>query len=423
VTATGATAPGRADEIVRELLTEPYPHDPYPLYHELRDLDPVFRTTDGMWVLTSYSGCGLALRSPSFGQGEAAELVRQDPRFEWSAVLQSLGQMMVFMDPPDHTRLRRIVARVFSPKVVDELRPYVQQVVDDLIAGFGDAAEVDLVTEFADLIPVTVICELLGVRPEDREQCRAWSEEIALAIEPVVPDELLRRADAATVALAEYLRALVEEKRARPRDDLLTLLMRAEDEGDQLSNRELVAMANLLLGAGFETTRNGIAGGVLALLTHSDELAQLRADPLLDRGAVDELLRWVSPNQTAINRFALEDVDVDGTVIPAGAVVAPVLAAANRDPARFSDPDHVDIDRPDNLPLTFGPGPHLCLGAPIARLEVELAVGTVVRRFPSLALLDDDPPMRPRCCLGPGPRGPEHLHVRLGTAAASAPAG
>jgi cytochrome P450 len=175
-----------------------------------------------------------------------------------------------------------------------------------------------------------------------------------------------------------------------------------------------VAMATLLLGAGFETTRNGIAGGILALLTHPSELAQLRADRSLDRAAVDEVLRYVSPNQTAIARFALEDVEVDGTSIPAGSVIAACIGAANRDPARFADPDRLDIDRPDNLPLTFAPGPHLCLGAPVARLEVELATGTLIRRFPQLRLLDEAPPMRPTCNLGPGPRGPLHLPVAMG---------
>ena len=404
----------RGDEIVAQLLTQPYPRDPYPLYHELRALAPVFRADAGMWVFTSYEACALVFRSPAFGQGEAAELVRQDPRFEWSAVLQSLGQMMVFMDPPDHTRLRRIVSRAFNPKVIEELRPYVQQVVDDLLGDVAGAGDADLVTQFADLIPVTVICELLGVPHEDHEQCRAWSEDIALAIEPVVPDEFMRRADAATLAYQDYFAALIAEKRARPQADLLTLLIRAEDDGDQLTNAELVAMATLLLGAGFETTRNGIAGGILALLTHADELAQLRDDPALDKGAVDEVLRFVSPNQTAVSRFALENVDVGGITIPAGSVIAPVIAAANRDPVRFDDPDRLDLDRPDNLPLTFAPGPHLCLGAPVARLEVELALGTLVRRFPNLELRDDDPPMRNTCCLGPGPRGPAHLPVSLG---------
>jgi pimeloyl-[acyl-carrier protein] synthase len=411
---TVLTTAARGDEIVRQLMTPPYPRDPYPLYHELRKLAPVFSSDVGMWVLTSYQACSLVFRSPAFGQGQAAQLVRLDPRFESSAVLQSLGQMMVFMDPPDHTRLRRIVARVFSPKVIEGLRGYVQQVVDDLLDPLAGSDDADLVTQFADLIPVTVICELLGVPHEDHEQCRAWSEEIALAIEPVVADDLLHRADVATLAYEEYFGALVAEKRARPRDDLLTLLMRATDDGDQLTTGELVAMATLLLGAGFETTRNGIAGGILALLTHPDELAQLRQDPSLARGAVDEVLRFVSPNQTAISRFALEDVDVEGTRIPAGAVIAACIGAANRDPARFADPDRLDIDRPDNLPLTFAPGPHLCLGAPVARLEVELAMGTLIRRFADLELLDDAPPMRPTCNLGPGPRGPLHLPVAMG---------
>jgi cytochrome P450 len=322
---------------------------------------------------------------------------------------------MVFMDPPDHTRLRRIVSRAFTPRVIEGLRPYVQQVVDDLLAPLA-GADVDLVTRFADLIPVTVVCELLGVPHEDHERCRAWSEEIALAIEPVVPDEHLRRADAATASYQEYFGHLVAERRARPRDDLLTLLAQAEADGDRLSNAELVAMPTLLLGAGFETTRNGIAGGILALLTHPDELARLRRDPTLDRPAVDELLRFVSPNQTAVARFALTDVEVCGTAVPAGAVVAPCIAAANRDPACFADPDRLHLDRPDASPLTFAPGPHLCLGAPVARLEVELAIGTLVRRFPTLELLDADPPMRPTCSLGPGPRGPRQLPVRLGPA-------
>ncbi|HUP74184.1 MAG TPA: cytochrome P450 [Acidimicrobiales bacterium] len=411
---TTGTPRSRGDEIVRALLTQPYPRDPYPLYHELRSIDAVFPSEAGPWILTSYDACALAFRSPLFGQGESAELVRQDPRFEWSAVLQSLGQMMVFMDPPDHTRLRRIVSRVFSPRVIDELRPYVQRVVDDLLVPLA-GSDADLVTDFADLIPVTVICELLGVPHEDHEQCRAWSEEIALAIEPVVPDDFLRRADAATRSYQEYFATLIAEKRARPQEDLLTLLIRAEDQGDQLNNAELVAMATLLLGAGFETTRNGIAGGILALLTHPDELAQLRRDATLDKSMVDEVLRYVSPNQTSVARFTLEDVDVFGTAVPKGALMAPVIAAANRDPARFADPDRLDIDRPDNLPLTFAPGPHLCLGAPVARLEVELALTTLARRFPGLELLDDDPPMRNTCNLGPGPRGPQHLPVAMGS--------
>jgi cytochrome P450 len=395
-------------------MTQPYPLHPHPLYHELRSLSPVFESDLGMWVLTSYEACALAFRSPAFGQGEAAKLVRLDPRFEWSAVLQTLGQMMVFMDPPDHTRLRRIVSRAFSPQVITNLRPYVQRVVDELVEPFTGSEEVDLVTDFTDLIPVTVICELLGVPHADHEQCRRWSEEIALAIEPAIDDATLRRADVATRAYRDYFTALVADKRSCPQDDLLTLLMRAEDDGDTLTTDELVAMATLLIGAGFETTRNGIAGGVLALHTHPAELERLRRDPTLDRSAVDEILRFVSPNQTSVARFALEDVAVCGTTIPRGAVVAPCIAAGNRDPDRFVDPDRLALDRPDKGPLSFAPGPHLCLGAPVARLEIEVAVGTLVRRFPHLQVLDDDPPMRPTCSLGPGPRGPLHLPAIVG---------
>jgi cytochrome P450 len=413
----------RGQTIIRELMTQPYPRHPHPLYHELRAVAPVFESDQGMWVLTSYDACALAFRSPAFGQGEVAKLVRLDPRFEWSAVLQSLGQMMVFMDPPDHTRLRRIVARAFNPAVIADLRPYVQRVVDDLLEPFTESEEVDLVTDFTDLIPVTVICELLGVPHADHEQCRHWSEEIALAIEPTVDDPTLQRADTAMLAYRDYFTALVAEKRAHPQDDLLTLLMRAEDGGDTLTTDELVAMATLLLGAGFETTRNGIAGGVLALHTHPAERDRLRREPALDRSAVDEILRFVSPNQTSVARFALEDVDVGGTTIPKGAVVAPCIAAANRDPLRFSDPDRLALDRPDNMPLTFAPGPHLCLGAPVARLEIEVAVSTLVRRYPLLQVLDDDPPMRPTCSLGPGPRGPLHLPAVVGMRRHDGPAG
>ena len=416
--ASTSTISTRGDEIVREMMTPPYPRHPHPLYHELRALAPVFESQMGMWVLTSYEACALAFRSPSFGQGEAARLVRLDPRFESSAVLQSLGQMMVFMDPPDHTRLRRIVGRVFSPQVMTELRPYVHQVVDDLLTPLEGSEEIDLVERFTDLIPVTVVCELLGVPHDDHEQCRTWSEEIALAIEPTVSDDLLRRADAATLAYRDYFTALVAEKRVHPQDDLLTLLVKAEDDGDKLTTDELVAMATLVIGAGFETTRNGIAGGLLALYTHPHELARLRDRSALDKAAVDEVLRFVSPNQSSVARFALEDVEIGETTIPSGAVVAPCIAAANRDPVRFPEPDRLVLDRTDNMPLTFAPGPHLCLGAPVARLEVEVALGTLVRRFPSLQLLDEDPPMRPTCSLGPGPRGPLHLPVTLGLAVA-----
>ena len=377
-----ASGTASAEEIIRTLSTPPFPHDPYPLYAELRALAPVYRSDSGMWFATSYEAAASVLRSPAFGQGEDAKMISQDPRYADSAVLRALGQMITFIDPPDHTRLRRLVSRVFSPRVIDQLRDYVTQVVDDLLEPMARDGGGDLVTGFADHIPVTVVCHLLGVPPSDHAQCRMWSEEVGLSVEPGVSDEQLKRADRAQLEYDGYFRALAAEKRVHPADDVMTLLTQAEEEGDRLSEQELVSMATEIIGAGSETTRNLIGSGILALLRNPDELAQWRADPDLERSAVEELLRYEAPVQTAVPRFVLDDVELEGVRLPAGAMIGAVIGAANRDPKRFAQPDRLDLDRPDNLPLTFAPGIHHCLGASVARLEGQLAIGTVVRRFP-----------------------------------------
>jgi cytochrome P450 len=402
-----------AEEIIRTLSTPPFPHDPYPLYAELRDLAPVYRSESGMWFASSYEAAATVLRSPAFGQGEGAKMISQDPRYGDSAVLQALGQMITFIDPPDHTRLRRLVSRVFSPRVIDRLRDYVTQVVDELLEPIARAGGGDLVTGFADHIPVTVVCHLLGVPPSDHAQCRTWSEEVGLSVEPGVSDEQLKRADRAQLEYDAYFRALAAEKRAHPADDVMTLLTQAEDEGDKLSEQELVSMATEIIGAGSETTRNLIGSGILALLRNPDELSQLRSDPGLIRSAIEEILRYEAPVQTAVPRFVLHDVELEGVRLPEGAMIGAIIGAANRDPKRFEGPDRLDLDRPDNQPLTFAPGIHHCLGASVARLEGQLAIGTVARRFPTIELRDEDPPMRQACDLGPNPRGPVSLPVTL----------
>ncbi len=401
----------RAEAIISELGHPPFPVDPYPLYHELRSLAPVFISDAGMCYVTTYEGCSTVFRSSGFGQGEGAKRVRLDPRFETSATLQSLGRMLTFIDPPDHTRLRKLVSRAFTPMVIDRLRYYIRDLVDSLLDPLQEAGGGDLVADYADHIPVTVICELLGVPHEDHALCYEWSEAISLTVEYVVPDEALKAADEATLAYEAYFRDLIAERRTQPGDDLLSGLIAANDQTDRLTEDELVSMAVLLLGAGFETTRNLIGSGLLALLHNPDQMAQLRDDPLLIRGAVEEFLRYESPVQTAVSRFALRDVEVDGFMVPEGTIVGAVIAAANRDPARFADPDRVDIDRVDNHPLTFAPGIHYCLGASVARLEGEIAIETAIRRFPGLALADDEPPMRNTCALGQNPRGPLKLPV------------
>ena len=405
----------RADEIIRTLSTPPFPHDPYPLYAELRDLAPVYQSESGMWFASSYEAAATVLRSTAFGQGEGARMISQDPRYEHSAVLQALGQMITFVDPPDHTRLRRLVSRVFSPRVINRLREYVAQVVDDLLDPIANDGGGDLITGFADHIPVTVVCHLLGVPQNDHAQCRAWSEEVGLSVEPGVSDEQMKRADRAQLEYDAYFLALADEKRVHPADDVMTLLTQAEDAGDKLSEQELVSMATEIIGAGSETTRNLIGSGILALLRNPDELAQLRSNPELDRSAVEEFLRYEAPVQTAVPRFILQDVELEGVKLSEGAMIGAMIGAANRDPKRFDEPDRLDLDRPDNLALTFAPGIHHCLGASVARLEGQLAIGTLVRRFPVIDLLDDDPPMREACDLGPNPRGPTSLPVTLGS--------
>lgn len=404
----------RAEAIISELGHPPFPVDPYPLYHELRSLAPVFMSDSGMCYVTTYVGCSTVFRSSAFGQGEGAKRVRLDPRFESSATLQSLGRMLTFIDPPDHTRLRKLVSRAFTPMVIDRLRYYIRELVDSLLDPLQEAGGGDLVADYADHIPVTVICELLGVPHDDHARCYEWSEAISLTVEYVVPNEALKAADDATLAYEAYFRDLIAERRTEPGDDLLSGLIAANDETDRLSEEELVSMAVLLLGAGFETTRNLIGSGLLALLRNPGQLARLRDDGQLIRGAVEEFLRYESPVQTAVSRFALQDVEVDGFVVPEGTIVGAVIAAANRDPARFVDPDRVDIDRQDNHPLTFAPGIHYCLGASVARLEGEIAIDTAIRRFPDLALADDMPPMRNTCALGQNPRGPLTLPVSTG---------
>ncbi len=366
-----------------------------------------------MAFVTTYEGCATVLRSPSFGQGDNAARLRQDPRFSDSPVMQTLAHMVTFVDPPEHTRLRRLVSRAFTPRAIERLRPYVHDVVDMLLEPFESNAGGDLVAGYADLIPVTVVCQLLGIPHEDHRRCYEWAEAIGLAVELTVSDEALRRADAGATEFQDYLRSLVRQRSRCPQDDLLSALISARgDDDSRFTEDELISMAIELVGAGFETTRNLIGSGLLALFRNPGQLEVLVADPSLVRGAVEEFLRFEAPVQTAVPRFALEDVMVDGVEVEKGTVIGPMIGAANRDPRRFADPDRLDVTRPENQPLTFAPGIHYCLGANVARLEGEIAIEAVIRRWPGLRLVDD-PPMRPTCPLAPMPRGPEALLVEV----------
>ncbi|MFI1788106.1 cytochrome P450 [Streptomyces olivaceoviridis] len=359
--------------------------DPHPVYARLRERGPVHRVrlaTPGgaweTWLVVGYEEARAALAD----QRLAKDIARTGfvPLDE-----QLIGKYLLVADPPQHTRLRGLVARAFTMRRVERLRPRIRQITDELLDDMLPRGHADLVDSLAYPLPITVICELLGVPEMDRAEFRKTSTEV---VAPTGTDS----ERAATVRLAEYLTELIEDKRcAGPTGDLLSDLIRTTaEDGDRLSMDELRGMAYLLLIAGHETTVNLIGNAVLALLTHPDQLAALRADPSLLDKAVEETLRWEGPVETATYRFAAEPLEIAGTRIGRGDDVLVGLTAAQRDGARFTDPDRFDIRRDTRGHLAFGHGIHYCLGAPLARLEAGVALGALLDRAPGLTL-DGEP--------------------------------
>jgi cytochrome P450 len=358
--------------------------DPYPSYDRMSAAGPVCRavTPEGapVWLVTRYADVRAMLNDPrlslnrrnSTGEG-----------YRGFALPPALDANLLNLDPPDHTRLRGLVSREFTARRVEDLRPYVQRATDEMLDDISDQASTDLMTALALPLPVKVIGELLGVSPGDREQFRVWTTTL-LAPRPCQPK---KQASEAIVGLHQLLVGLVAGKRARPEGDLLSALTGILDQdGGRLSEDELTSLAFLVLWAGYETTVHLIGNGILALLTHPEQLSRLRAEPGLMRSALDEVLRFTDPNPFAIRRFPLEDIRIGEYTIPAGDTVLLCLATAHRDPDRFPDPDRFDVTRTDNAHLAFGHGLHHCLGRALAQLEAEVAVGTLLRRCPDLAL-------------------------------------
>jgi len=399
------------DALLAELVATPEGRaDPYPRYANLRAVAPVHRSAFGFWALSRYDDCQQLLRHPGVGKDfsgaiSAAGLTEEQQAQQYR--FRNDRSNMLTTDPPDHTRLRGLVTRAFTPRTVEALRPRIVALVDELLAGFG-ADEVDVMDALAFPLPVTVIGEMLSVPAGDRPGLRPLVRSVTAVLELSITPAALDEATSAEAELEAYFAGLVAERRAHPGDDLLTKLIEAEDKGDQLSERELISTAILLFAAGFETTTHLIGNGLLALLRHPDQLARLRADRSLIRPAVEELLRYDSPVQLAA-RTAYEDLSIGGHQIEAGSVVLALLGAANHDPVRFRDPERLDVGRDDGPPMSFGGGIHFCLGAALARVEAQVVLDRLLDRFATIELVGAPPTHRDSLTL----RGLVDLRVRF----------
>jgi cytochrome P450 len=378
--------------------------NPYPLYDMLRSAAPIFFwETWGLWFLTRYDDCNALLRDNRLGHGLFGEAPpQQKPLWE----MQS--RWMLVLNPPDHTRLRSLAHKAFTPRTVARLRETIQHITDDLLDRVQDKGEMELIADLAYPLPVTVICELLGVPAADHDQFHGWSNAIARSLDLTDEEAVYNRASEAAVELTDYLDGLLTERRARPQQDLISALVAAEEAGDRLSKEELFATCSLLLIAGHETTINLIGNGTYALLQYPEQWEKLKADLELAETAVEELLRFDSPVQLT-SRMVLQDMEYKGVAFARGANIAFLLGAANRDPEQFSDPATLDITRLNNRHLAFGGGIHYCLGAPLARLEGEIAFTTLARRMPNLQLATDMVAYRDNYTL----RGLEALQVKF----------
>jgi cytochrome P450 len=387
--------------------------DPYRQYAALREHDPVHRSPLEVWVLFRYDDIVGVLRDSSLSVqvDNATPTARMQMFAEQAPEERERGAHSILnVDPPDHTRLRRLVSKAFTPKMVHELRPRIQALVDDALEAMAARGEADVIVDLAFPLPFTVISEMLGMPDGNRDEVRGWSHTLTKTLDPILSPEEVDAALAAANNMQSHIQDVLAWKRDHPADDLLTGLIAAEDEGDRLSEIELLDQVLLLYVAGHETTVNLIGNATLALLGHPDQLARLRSDPELDGGAVEELLRYDSPVQFS-RRITTADLDVDGTTIPAGTFTLTCLGSANHDEARWGPTaDELDITRPDaGQHMSFGNGIHHCLGSSLARTEAQVAIGTLVRRFPDLKLAGE-PERNGRVVL----RGLESLPVTLG---------
>ncbi|MFJ2811598.1 cytochrome P450 [Kitasatospora sp. NPDC087271] len=385
--ARGSAGLAPPHDFAADLLTPEARRDPYPFYARMRRESPVHRSAEGIWHLTRYADVEAALGDLRLSNDRdrmtrAYGALGGDLK-AFSRLTDRLGRVMTNTDPPDHARLRKLANRAFTARRVEALRDGVQRIVDRLIdEALAAGPAMDLIEAVASPLPMSVVCELFGIPDEDRPQVKTWFRRFGRLGEDI------DKSEEAIGQYEEYLSGLIRQRRREPGDDLISALVATQAQDDRLTDSELLSTCFVLITAGDETTTHLVGNGVLALLRHPGQLARLREDPGLIRGAVEELARYDTVTQ-AIVRVVAEDLEIGGRTLREGELAYLFLGATNRDPERFEDPDRLDLTRPGNRHLSFGHGPHFCLGGPLAKLQVEVAVSRLVRRLPQLRLADE----------------------------------
>ena len=387
--------------------------DPYPAYAELRARGRVqyFEATN-QWLVPHHADVSALLRDRRLGRTYQHRFTHEDfgrtappPEHEPFHVLNDHG--MLDLEPPDHTRIRRLVSKAFTPRTVERLKPYVEGLAGELVAALVEAGGGDLLTDVAEPLPVAVIAEMLGIPEADRAPLRPWSADICGMYELNPSEDVAAKAVRASVEFSDYLQELIAERRKEPGDDLISGLIAAHDEGDRLTEQEMISTCVLLLNAGHEATVNATVNGWWALFRNPDQLAALRADHSLVPSAVEELMRYDTPLQL-FERWVLDDIELDGTTIPRGAEIAMLFGSANHDPEVFQTPERLDLTRPDNPHISFSAGIHYCIGAPLARIELAASMRALLTSAPTLSLAAE-PKRKPAFVI----RGLEGLSVEV----------
>ncbi|BBC35345.1 Cytochrome P-450 hydroxylase [Streptomyces graminofaciens] len=387
--------------------------DPYPAYAELRELGRVhyFERTN-QWLVSHHADVSALLRDRRLGRTYQHRFTHEDfgrsaPPAEHEPFHTLNDHGMLDLEPPDHTRIRRLVSKAFTPRTVEQLKPYVHGLAGELVAELVEAGGGDLLADVAEPLPVAVIAEMLGIPESDRPQLRPWSANICGMYELDPSQETAKKAVRASVEFSEYLRELIAHRREQPGEDLISGLIAAYDEGDRLTEQEMISTCVLLLNAGHEATVNATVNGWAVLFRHPEQLAALRADHSLVPSAVEELMRYDTPLQL-FERWVLDDIEIDGTTIPRGAEIAMLFGSANHDPAVFTAPDRLDLTREDNPHISFSAGIHYCIGAPLARIELAASMTALLEKAPTLTLAAE-PQRKPNFVI----RGLEGLKVAV----------